>query len=304
MHSTILSSTQEALNLKDLVQGGKRKRRVFSSELTKRLSESGYFYLNTSELNSNTYYNPSHFYDTSLELFNKTLAEKDFLTQHLLASGVFQNGYNAAYFPKSKIIKQLIESFLWKPEMQKTLRSNDLPSNIRNFVNDIDNVYKRIYNISLELFSALETEYELTPNTLAKILIENQYSSMKTEGAVRFVRYHSPVRLTQENTDKIYVSEPHVDESFFTFGLGETSTGLVCIDGVSEALLAGTTREHLLITTGFFSHNLTKSMKKPIRAFKHNVQNTEERLVGLAFIAPESGLHYIPVNEWPSIIRA
>lgn len=281
------------LYLKHFVEGDSRKKQEFADLLVENLQKFGFFYLNTSGLNSNFFYHPKLFFERYSKLFNEMLLEQPFLNRYMNASNVFKDGYNLDWFPENTTIDQPIEAMLIKPRVWRKFRNKNLPPSIRCFLNTSEKIYRMIHNTSFVLFNALEKAYNFKSGTLKKLLIKRR------DGAIRFVKYHRPNSLTESDAITTYVSEPHIDESFFTFNLGESKPGLVFIDNDKEILLPGTTRECLLITSGMFSSGLTRLTKRPIRAFRHTVKNDSERMVGLGFVAPEGGLHYLPVEKWP-----
>ncbi len=281
------------LYLKHFVEGNLKKREKFADLLLENLHKFGFFYLNTSGLNSDFFYHPKLFFEVYLNLFNEMLLEQPFLNRYMNASSVFKEGYNLDWFPRSTKVDQPIEAMLIRPSVWSKFRHKNLPPNIRRFLDTTEKISDLIHNTSFVLFNALEKAYNLQLGTIKKLF------KKRHDAAIRFVKYHRPNSLKKSDVITTYVSEPHIDESFFTFNLGESKPGLVFIDDDKEILLPGTTREYLLITSGMFSAGLTHLTERPIRAFKHTVKNNSERLVGLGFVAPEGELYRIPVDKWP-----
>lgn len=281
------------LYLKHFVEGNVKKKQEFAELLVENLHKLGFFYLNTSGLNPDFFYQPNLFFERYSNLFNEMLLEQPFLNRYMNASTVFKDGYNLDWFPKSTTVDQPIEAILIKPRVWRNFRNKNLPPSIRCFLETTKEIYERIHNTSFVLFNALEEAYNLKLGTINKLF------KKRRDGAIRFVKYHRPNSLQKSEVITTYVSEPHIDESFFTFNLGESKPGLVFIDDDKEILLPGTTREYVLITSGMFSAGLTRLTERPIQAFRHTVKNNSERLVGLGFVAPEGGLHHIPVEKWP-----
>jgi hypothetical protein len=288
----MISHSLELLYLRDFLKGNPKEKSNFSLGLANNLYRYGYFYLNVSGLEESSFYQPFLF-ETYQSLFNEALLESPFLKRYMHANSVFEDGYNLEWFPDSTTVDQPIEAILLKPRVWKNFRGKNLPPGIRKFLDISENIYHLIYDISFVLFDALEDVYGFKSGSLKDLF------KMKHDGATRFVKYHRPNSFQETHRTTTYVSKPHVDESFFTVNLGESRPGLIFFDDEKEVLLPGTTKEHLLITSGIFSAGLTRFTDTPIREFKHTVKNTTERVVGLCFVAPEGGLHHLPIEKWP-----
>ena len=291
--STSWSEEIASLDLEAFRSGGPAERRQFAREMVAQLHTRGFFFLTVPETEE-SFYRPELFLQRYWLLFNEALTEQPFLSLYMNAANVFENGYCLSWFPKTCEVAQPIEAFMGKPAVWRSFSDKCLPPRIRSFLDATEEVYYMLYDISSHLLEALELAYGFKGGSLTGMF------SRRSDGAVRFVKYHRPNSLNAPGSYTTQVSEPHVDKSFFSFNLGETSPGLLFLDGGEERLLPSRGGA-LLITSGTYSVGLTRHTGQPVRPFRHTVVNDDERVVGLGFVSPEGGLHLLPVEEWPKL---
>ncbi|RKH12257.1 hypothetical protein D7V97_09045 [Corallococcus sp. CA053C] len=280
------------LRLEDYVSGTPRRREAFARMLVAHLSERGFFYLErpASLL-------ARHDLDGQFERYEATwqhaLLAHPYLQELMPASSVFKTGYNATWYPESTVVRQAIEAFMAKPATWSEFRRKLVPEPVRELLEASEDAYRACHAVGSVLLEALEQGYGLRTGGLTRLF------RRRTEGAVRFVKYHAPSVARRRREVVAHASEPHADKSFFTFNLGESRPGLVWLDGDVPRLMPNDAG-HWLITSGRFSEGLTRELDTPVRAFRHTVVNDGERVVVLGFVTPEGDLHDLPLDAWPA----
>ncbi|MGE6763424.1 hypothetical protein ACQKGO_35775 [Corallococcus interemptor] len=280
------------LRLEDFVSGSPRQRESFARRLITHLSERGFVYLER----------PSAFlerhalaglFERYEATFQHALLAHPYLRSLLPAATVFETGYNATWFPESPVVRQPIEAFMAKPATWTGFRRRVVPEPVRELLEASEDAYDACHAVGIALLEAMELGYGLRPGGLTRLF------RRRTEGAVRFVKYHAPSTARRRREVVAHASEPHSDKSFFTFNLGESRPGLVWLDGNTPRLMPNDAG-HWLITSGRFSEGLTRELDAPVRAFRHTVHNDGERVVVLGFVTPEGDLHDLPLDAWPA----
>ncbi|MBE4748916.1 hypothetical protein G4177_12165 [Corallococcus sp. ZKHCc1 1396] len=283
------------LRLEDFLSGAPRRRDAFARALVEQLSERGFFYLERPAALL-----ARHELEGSFERYEATyqhaLLAHPYLHALMPAESVFQTGYNATWFPESTVVRQAIEAFMAKPATWNAFRRRLVPEPVRELLGASEEAYLACHEVGSVLLEALEHGYGLRAGGLTRLF------RRRTEGAVRFVKYHAPSVARRRREVVAHASEPHADKSFFTFNLGESRPGLVWLDRGVPRLLPNDAG-HWLITSGQFSEGLTRELDAPVRAFRHTVVNDGERVVVLGFVTPEGDLHDLPLDEWPAPTR-
>jgi hypothetical protein len=282
------------LRLEDFVSGGVRRRESFARELVTQLWERGFFYLERP-----TAFLARHALEGGFERYEATfqhaLLAHPYLRALLPAPSVFTTGYNATWFPESAVVRQPIESFMAKPATWTGFRRRVVPEPVRDLLEASEDAYDACYAVGLVLLEALEWGHGLRAGGLTRLF------RRRTEGAVRFVKYHAPSMARRRRDVVTHASEPHSDKSFFSFNLGESRPGLAWLDGEwEEPCLLPNDAGLWLVTSGLFSEGLTRALPRPVRSFRHTVLNDGERVVVLGFVTPEGELHDLPLASWPS----
>ncbi|QLE60006.1 hypothetical protein [Nostoc sp. TCL26-01] len=284
------NEVNEVIDLQSYLQGETYEQQEFIDSLIYRLHNFGFFYLKVKRELNDDIYHPNMFLERYITLFTDVLSEHPFLKLYMDAPTVDDGGYSLVFFPEVSDVDenidypdQPIESMLSLPLLWEWSRNKGLPKKIKNFLKGTEDIYHMIYKLSFILIDALERGYNNQPGSLKKLF------EKKNNGSVRFVKYHKPNCFTDIDNLNIHITEPtipHIDKSFFSFNLGETSPGLFLIeDGKKQALSIKS--DCLLVTSGSYSEELTLDSKYPIRGFKHTVLNSVERIVGLGFVAPD-----------------
>ncbi|WP_158622339.1 hypothetical protein [Corallococcus sp. CA047B] len=285
----------QPLRLEDFLSGAPRRRDAFARTLVEHLSERGFFYLERPAALL-----ARHELDGQFERYEATyqhaLLAHPYLHALMPAETVFQTGYNATWYPESTVVRQAIEAFMAKPVTWSGFRRRLVPEPVRELLVASEDAYLASHVVGSVLLEALELGYGLRAGGLTRLF------RRRTEGAVRFVKYHAPSVARRRREVVAHASEPHADKSFFTFNLGESRPGLVWLDGDVPRLMPNDAG-HWLITSGRFSEGLTRELDAPVRAFRHTVVNDGERVVVLGFVTPEGDLHDLPLNEWPAPTR-
>jgi hypothetical protein len=247
----VFQGQQVIFDIEDYLRGDFKTKEYFSKKLAEELSQKGFTHIKHPKkfLGDN---NSNFSYKELRIIYNKYLKEKNSSRGKSSVQTVFETGYYSTYFPDSENIKQRIESFLVKPEMWIEIHSPSIALSIavRRLLYITHKAYTACHLVSDILLEALEYEYKIETGGLRK------FFKLRSDGAMRCVKYHKPILKDLNGTNKlIQASEPHIDKSFFSFNFGESSIGLVWINGTEWQLLPNKPG-HWLITTGLYAQGV------------------------------------------------